>query len=215
MTVENNSDKSLGTAVDLKGLNAKEIWSNLYNKELNCKKNVLEYIAMTKVLKNGNASDQQIQEVYNFIYRSIDEMASTIKPNTMMFLKNELKAQLGRLVHQKDLKPKNRFIEFFVEAYPDGDRKKDFTWVLQDVNKIADEQIWTTLAYINSWGLRDDNRLSLNQKKDILPMIELLVKRNNLKYINSLKSLSQFLRIMQVKIVAEEKGFKVISLIKK
>lgn len=32
-------------------LNAVETWEKLYNKELNCKKHILEYIDITKILK--------------------------------------------------------------------------------------------------------------------------------------------------------------------
>ena len=37
--------------ISLEGFDGKEIWKVLYNKELNCKKNILEYIGITKVLK--------------------------------------------------------------------------------------------------------------------------------------------------------------------
>ena len=37
--------------ISLENLSAEEIWEKLYNKELNCKKNILEYIDITKILK--------------------------------------------------------------------------------------------------------------------------------------------------------------------
>jgi len=210
MNSDVNNKSEVEVQLNLEGLDGKEIWKVLYNKELNCKKNILEYIGITKVLKQGNVTSEQIQDTYNLIYNSIEEMGSTIKTNTVMYLKNQLKAQLGKLVKEKDPKPVNYFIEFFKEAYPANFRKKDFTWVLMDINKITDEQIWTTLAYINRWSLKDkNNKLDDNQKKDIIKMVELLIKRNNIKYVNQVKSLEQFLNILDIKIVAFNDRFKV------
>ena len=196
--------------VSLEGLDAKEMWKVLYNKELNCKKNILEYISITKVLKQRNVTSEQIQDTYNLIYNSIEEMGSAIKTNTIMYLKNQLKSQLGKLVKEKDPKPVNYFIEFFKEAYPANFRKKDFTWVLMDINKISDEQIWTTLTYINRWSLKDkNNKLDENQKRDTLKMVELLINRNNIKYVNQVKSLEKLLNVLNIKIVAFNDRFKV------
>jgi len=197
------SDKN----INLDGLDGKGVWEELYNKELNSKKNILEYIEITKVLKNGDITDEQLQDVYNFIYNSI-EILNNIKVNTSMYLKNQLKAQLGKYVKEKDPKDINYFIEFFKEAYPANSRKKDFTWVLMDINKITEEQIWTTLTYINAWCMKD-NRLNENQKKDIIKMIEKLVNKKNIKYINRVKSLDKLLRILNVKIIAVNDGYKV------
>ena len=137
-------------------------------------------------------------------------MASSIKPNTIMYLKNQLKDQLGKLVKDRDPGSTNEFIEFFKLAYPEGDRRKDFTWVLMDINKIVDEQIWTTIKYINSWCIRDKNRLSVKQKKDIIPMIELILKRNDPKYVHPLKNFTQLQTILKIRIVPAGKGFKVL-----
>ena len=38
------------TKDELEGLTAGEVWETLYNKELDCKKNILEYIDITRVL---------------------------------------------------------------------------------------------------------------------------------------------------------------------
>lgn len=210
MTTEKNNSMNEDMAKRLEGLSAKEIWQELYNKELNTKKTVLEYIEMTRALKHGNATEEQIQDTYNLIYKSIDDMASSIKPNTIMYLKNQLKDQLGKLVKDRDPGATNEFIEFFKLAYPEGDRRKDFTWVLMDINKIVDEQIWTTIKYINSWCIRDKNRLSVKQKKDIIPMIELILKRNDPKYVHPLKNFTQLQTILKIRIVPAGKGFKVL-----
>jgi hypothetical protein len=181
-------------------LDAKSIWSLLYNKELNSKKNILEYIELTKVLKNENISPEQIQDTYNLIYNSIDDLGTIIKINTNMYLKNQLRAQLGKYVKERDPKPINHFLEFFKEAYPENNRRKDFTWVLMDMKKISDEQIWTTLTYINAWCIKG-NKLNESQKKDIIKMIELLISKNNLKYINQLKSLENLRNGLNIKLM--------------
>lgn len=206
-----NSDNKLQIEVtpNLEGLNAKEIFEVLYSKELNSKKNILEYISITKLLKQSNVSRDQIQDTYTFIYNSIDEMGNSIKANTIMYLKNQLKSQLGKYVKEKDPKPMNHFIEFFKEAYPAKFRKKDFTWVLMDINKITEEQIWTTLAYINAWCLINNNRLIQEQKNDIIKMVEILIEKNNIKYINQVKSLSKFLNILNITIINDGNRFKV------
>lgn len=196
----------------LDGLNAEEIWESLYNKELNCKKNILEYIDITKILIKEKAEIYQIESTYNFIYKSIDKMANQIKPNTIMYLQNQLKSQMGKYVSIKDPKIESTFIEFFKEAYPEGNRRKDFTWVLMDINKIADEQIWNTLIYINKECLKNNLRLSNEEKEDIIKMVEKLVNRNNLKYINQVKSLNNLLNILKIKIVDNKDKFKVKKL---
>ncbi len=82
-----------------------------------------------------------------------------------MYLKNSLKSQLGKYVKEKDPKPINNFIEFFKAAYPENSRRKDFTWVLMDINSISEEQAWTTLTYINREFLSNSMELSSAEKK--------------------------------------------------
>lgn len=191
------------------GLQGKEILEVLYNKELSSKKTVLECAEIVKNNKD-NLNEEQLQEVYKIIYKSIEAMNTSVKPNTIMFLKNQLKAILGKLVKEKDPKEINHFIEFFKAAYPAGNRKKDFTWVLMDIRKITDEQIWTTLTYINAWCLQDkNNNLTEAQKEDIIKMAEVLVNRGSLKYINQLKSFSKLQNILKIKIVSTKDKFKV------
>jgi hypothetical protein len=190
-------------------LSALEIWRKLYNKELNCKKHILEYIDITRVLKKENASENQIRDTYNYIYESIEGLKDTIKPNTMMHLKNTLKSQLGKYIKEKDPKPVNYFIEFFKGAYPENKRRKDFTWVLMDIDSITEEQIWTTLTYINRECLNNKLCLSSNQIKDIVEVIEKSVSKNNIKYINKLRSLKQLTDRLNISIVSVGEVFKV------
>lgn len=195
--------------ISLENLSAYEIWEKLYNKELNSKKNILEYIDITKILKKQNIEPEKIQETYNLIYDSIDKMAGEIKPNTIMYLQNELKAQLGKYVVIKEPKVENSFIRFFKEAYPANTRRKDFTWVLMDINKIAEEQIWNTLIHINREYVGKRIRLSNEEKSDIIQMIEKLIKKNNIKYINQIKSLDKLLNNLNIKVVSDKDKFKI------
>lgn len=196
-------------------LSAKELCQKLYNKELNTKKNILEYIELTKVLKEESISSDKVQETYNYIYDSIEKMASEIKPNTMMHLKNQLKSQLGKYVKDKDPKKESPFIKFFKEAYPENNRRKDFTWVLMDINKITEEQIWTTLTHINRECLKNHYKLSDEEKVDIIKMVEKIISKNNIKYVNQVKSLEKLLSVLDIKVVNLKEGFKIKTVQKK
>ncbi|HYE08896.1 MAG TPA: hypothetical protein VEF53_01810 [Patescibacteria group bacterium] len=191
------------------GLTAVEVWEKLYNKELNSKKHILEYIDATRVLKKENASEDQIKDTYKYIYDHIEGLKASIKPNTMMFLKNSLKSQLGKYVKEKDPKPVNHFIEFFKEAYPEDKRRKDFTWVLMDIDSISEEQLWTTLTYINAECLNNNLRLNAGQKKDIVEMIEKSVKKNDIKFINKIRSLRRLNDVLNISIVSVGEACKV------
>jgi ribosomal protein S8 len=192
-----------------KGLTATEIWGRLYNKELNSKNHILEYIDIVRVLKKENASEDQIIDTYNYIYNHIEGLKDRIKPNTMLHLKNNLKSQLGKFVKEKDPKPENHFIEFFKAAYPEDKRRKDFAWVLMDINNISEEQVWTTLTYINRECLNNNLVLSSDQKKDIVEVIDKEVKKNNVKFINKIRSLKQLTDRLGIEIVSTGEVFKI------
>lgn len=203
-----DNDKVINTN-QFETLTALEIWEKLYNKELDCKKNILEYIDMTRVLKKEHASESQIIDTYNYIYEHIEGLKDSIKPNTMMYLKNCLKAQLGKYVIDKDPKPINHFLEFFKAAYPENNRRKDFTWVLMDINRISEEQIWTTLVYINRECLNNDLVLNSSQEKDIVKIIKKLVEMNNIKYINNVRTLKQLTEALGISIINTGETFKI------
>ena len=197
----------MNNEINLQGLNGEEVYNVLYNKELNTKKNVLEYIDALKVLKKAEEVDyDQMQSVYDFVYESINKMHESIKPNTIMYLKNELKKQIGKFVFNKEPDKVNYFIEFFKEAYPVHERRKDFTWVLMDINKISDEQILTTLKYINFCILKGA-RLNEEEKIDILREVKRLVKRKNLHNINDVRSLKALNEALKIKIVSKKDDF--------
>lgn len=199
--------------INIQGLNGEEVWRKLYNKELTTKKNVLEYIDKLRVVKKGDIDYDQMQSIYNFLYEKIEEMHINIKPNTIMFLKNELKKQIGKYVFEKEPNKLNHFIEFFKKAYPPHERRKDFTWVLMDLDKIVDEQIWNTLKYINSYCL-EGGILNEDAKTDIIREVEKLVLRKNLTYINNVRSLEALNKALEIKIISS-KGDYVVKKIKK
>ena len=190
-------------------LNAVETWEELYNKELNCKKHILEYIEIVKILKKENLSDEKIEATYNYIYENIDNLKDSIKPNTMLHLKNTLKTQLGKYVKDKDPNVESQFLEFFRQAYPKNSRRRDFTRVLTDVYSISEDQLWTTLTYINKECLNNNLQLDVIQKADIKDVIKKVVSRNNIKFINNLRSLRQLMDYLKIRIEKEGKGYKV------
>ncbi|AVK51008.1 MAG: hypothetical protein LKH93_22105 [Clostridium beijerinckii] len=198
--------------LSLENLNAEEIWEKLYNKELNCKKNILEYIDIAKILKKGEADPEKIQDTYNFIYDNIEKMSDKVKPNTIMYLQNELKNQFGKYVVEKEPKEEDAFIKFFKEAYPVKDRRKDFTWVMMNINNIVEEQIWTTLIHINREYICQRVKLEAEEKEAIIKMIEKVIKKGNIKYINQIKSLDKVLNNLNIKIVNDKDKFKVKKL---
>ncbi|WP_017212789.1 hypothetical protein [Clostridium beijerinckii] len=198
--------------LSLENLNAEEIWEKLYNKELNCKKNILEYIDIAKILKKGEADPEKIQDTYNFIYDNIEKMSDKVKPNTVMYLQNELKNQFGKYVVEKEPKEEDAFIKFFKEAYPVKDRRKDFTWVMMNINNIVEEQIWTTLIHINREYICKRIKLEAEEKEAIIKMIEKVIKKDNIKYINQIKSLDKVLNNLNIKIVNDKDKFKVKKL---
>jgi hypothetical protein len=198
--------------LSLENLSAEEIWQKLYNKELNCKKNILEYIDVARILKKGEADPEKIQDTYNFIYDNIEKMSDKVKPNTIMYLQNELKNQFGKYVVEKEPKEENAFIKFFREAYPVKDRRKDFTWVMMNINNIVEEQIWTTLIHINREYICKRIKLYAEEKEAIIRMIEKVIEKNNKKYINQIKSLDKLLNNLNIKIVNNSDKFKVKKL---
>lgn len=210
MSDNTNEDIKVEISADLGNLSADQVREMLYNKELNTKKNILEYIDIARKLVKQGASTELLKDTYKMIYDSIQKLGSLVKVNTKVYLINQLKAQLGRYAKEEDVKPVSQFLEFFKKAYPPQKRNKEFTYVLTDINTITDEQIWTTLTYINAWCLKGNN-LSEEQGKEIVKMIEQLVGGKNIKHINNVRSLEKLLTDLNIKIVSTKNGFKVKS----
>ena len=191
---------------ELKNLNSKELLEKLHGKSLETKKDILEYIEKTRILKEEGVPQELIDDTYKLIDESIDSMKSKVKPNTIMFLKNNLKSSLGKLVKEKlENKTESTFIKFFKRAYPEGKRNRNFTYVLMDNSKISAEQIWTTLTYINRQYLKNNLTLSNSEKKEVIGMIQKMLDKKDIKYVNQIKSMDKFLKMLNVKI-KEEKG---------
>ena len=192
---------------NLKELTGKEILNELCGKELNSKKNILEAIEKIKPLAKEGLESDKIQEIYNVIYKSIEEMNTIVKANTIMYLKNQLKSALGKFVENKDPKEMNYFLEFFKEAYPPNNRRVGYTRVINDFSKITNEQIWETLTFINRAVIKAKRRLGEDEKQDIINNINLLAS-GKIEYINQVKSLEKLLNVLNVKVVNYKEGFK-------
>ncbi len=188
-------------------LTAEQTWEKLYGKKLNCKKHILEYIEITRILKTESVSQEKIEETYHYIIESIDGL-SDIKPNTMMHLKNTLNTQLGKFV-KEDPDSINHFIEFFKLAYPEKKRRKEFTMVLMDLSVISADQVWTTLTYINREYISRNVKLTFEQKNDIKDVIKLSVSKNNIKFINKVRSLRQLTDYLRIRIDQTGNNFRV------
>ena len=89
---------------NLKELTGKEILDKLFGKELNSKKNILEVIEIIKPLAKEGLEADKIQEIYTIIYKSIEEMNTIVKANTIMYLKNQLKSDLENMLKIEILK---------------------------------------------------------------------------------------------------------------
>ena len=194
---------------EINELSAVELLEKTYGKKLESKKTVLEYIEIVKILRNPEVNPEKVQETYNLIYNSIDKMNETVKPNTIMFLMNALKAQLGKFVADKDPKKEHGFIKFFKMAYPAKMRGKGFTRVLMNINNITDEQIWTTLTYINRGYIKRELTLTAEDKVAIKEMVGKLVAKNNIKYVNQVKSMEKILSALNIKVINVDGKFKI------
>lgn len=189
-------------------MTGKEILNEIYEKELNSKKNILEAIEKVKPIAKEELESDKIQEIYTIIYKSIEEMNTIVKANTIMYLKNQLKSALGKFVENKDPKEMNYFLEFFKEAYPPNNRRVGYTRVINDFSKITNEQIWETLTFINRAVIKNKRRLAEDEKQDIIKNINSLLASGKIEYINQVKSLEKLLNVLNVKVISYKEGFK-------
>lgn len=192
---------------ELNKLSAEELLEVTYGKKLESKKAILEYIEIVKILKNPEIKEDKIQETYNLIYTCIDKMNDTVKPNTVLYLMNALKSQLGKYVTNKDPKLEHGFIKYFKQAYPAKMRGKGFTRVLMNINNITDEQIWTTITYINRGYIKRELFLTSDDKVAIKEMVSKLVAKNNIKYVNQVKSMEKLLNAINARVVVVDNKF--------
>lgn len=194
----------------LQGLTAEAIFEQVgEGKALNTKKNLLDYMdKMRELCKNGSLDEKQAQEVYEFIEKNIMAMGEVVKANTIVYLKNELKLKLGKFAKATATKD-NAFVNFFKQTYDSAVKTKEYTWVLADVTKIKEQQILDTLKTINTYCFK--SRLTADEKKDIYPMIERIVDTQNVRLINQVRSMEGIRKAFRIKIVEENKRFKIIK----
>ena len=202
---ENNLESNLNK------LRGKEILEQAFGKELNSKKSILEAIEAIKHLAKNGLDGEKMQEVYTIIYKSIEEMNTLVKANTIMYLKNQLKSGLGKYVSNKDPQEVNHFLDFFKAAYPANNRRVGYTRVINDFSKITNEQVWETLTFINRIVIKTKRRLSEDEKQDIIKNINNLLKSGKIEYINQVKSLEKLLIVLNVKVISYKDGFKLES----
>lgn len=201
------SEKEDLEGTSLEGMKAREVWQACYNQELKSKKCILEYMERVKMLAKDKISPGQAQEAYLFIESHIEDIKSSVKPNTVLQLKKELQGKLGKFAPTNQKESENRFLKFFKEAYPKNKRYKEYTWVLMDLSKINDEQILHTLKYINGWCFK--HKLNREEKKDIIPFVQKLVSKGQLKYINQIRSLEGLNKGLGIKVIQLEDRFDV------
>lgn len=194
--------------INLNELTGEEILKSIYGKELTSKKNILEVIDILKPLAKESLSSEKMQEVYTLIYKSIENMNTIVKANTIMYLKNQLKSGVGKYVENKDPKEINYFLEFFKDAYPPNNRRIGYTRVINDFSKITEEQIWETLTFINRTVIKTKRRLGEEEKEDIINNINKLLAGGRIEYINQVKSLEKLLNVLNVKVVNNKDRFK-------
>ena len=194
--------------INLNELTGEEILKSIYGKELTSKKSILEVIDILKPLAKESLSSEKMQEVYTIIYKSIENMNTVVKANTIMYLKNQLKSGVGKYVENKDPKEINYFLEFFKDAYPPNNRRIGYTRVVNDFSKITEEQIWETLTFINRTVIKTKRRLGEEEKEEIIKNINKLLLGGRIEYINQVKSLEKLLNVLNVKVVSNKEGFK-------
>ncbi len=197
------------TINEINEISAEELLERAYGKSLESKKTVLEYIEIVKVLRNPQVNEDKVQETYNLIYDSIDKMNGKVKPNTVIYLMNALKSQLGKLVRDKDPKKEHGFIKYFKLAYPAKIRGKGFTRVLANINNITDEQIWNTITYINRGYIKREIYLTGEDKIAIKEMVGKLVEKSNIKYVNQVKSMEKLMSALDIKVINVDGKFKI------
>jgi hypothetical protein len=161
---------------------------NLCEKELSTKKSILEHIEMVRKISIDTFESQQWQEIYNYIYVNIEKQKEKVKPNTVHFLKNALKAALAKRVEELEPIEEDPFIMFLKEAYPEKERGKDFLFALADHTKMRDDQILTTLKYISN-EMQDGYCMDSRVRTAVKDKIGLLVDRRNIKALKQIKSL--------------------------
>lgn len=192
--------------LNFEGLSAGAIFETLGAAPLNTKKNILEYIEVIRKLSKETLTVEQVEESYELIEKKIMEMGESVKPNTIVFLKNELRKALGKFVIAKA--NENAFLKFFKQTYEEEKKDKAYTFVLADLTSIREQQILDTLKTINTYCF--NTKLTGSEMKDIRPMIERIVDTQNVRLINQLRSMEGIRKAFRIRVVEEKGKFKIV-----
>lgn len=187
-------------------LSAEELFNQLGGAALNTKKNILEYIESIRKLAKNDLSAEQIKETYEFIDEHIEALGSSIKVNTMVYLKNELRNKLGKFTPENK-RQDNAFLEFYKKTFEKEVKTKEYTWALVDLSRINEKSVLETLKSINTYALK--NKLTPKEKEDIMPMIKRVVDTQNLRLINQIRSMEGIRKAFRIKIVEVNKRFEI------
>lgn len=188
------------------GLSAEEIFKTLGGKPLQTKKSILEYIETIRKLAKSELTQEQVKESYLFIDVQIEALASDIKVNTMVYLKNELRNKLGKFAPENKSED-STFIKFYKQTFEDQVKTKEYTWALMDLSKLSEANIIETLKTINTYALK--TKLTSKEKEDIFPMIKRVVDSQNLRLINQLRSMEGLRNAFCIRIIEVNKRFEI------
>lgn len=78
-----------------------------------------------------------------------------------------------------------------------------------NINNITDEQIWTTITYINKAYIKRELFLTGEDKIAIKEMVGKLVAKNNIKYVNQVKSMEKLMSALGVRVINADGKFKI------
>lgn len=174
------------------------------NKPLTTKKSILEAIeAVHQKAKAQLLSEEEVQVLYKQISTNIE--ALDIKVNTMVYLKDTLRTNLGKFISQKE--EENAFVRFYKQTYKTQIKTKDYTYNLVDLSRLKIEAVLETLKTVNTYGLK--HKLSEKEKADILPMIERIVDTQKVYLINQLRSMEGIRKNFKIRIIENNKRFEI------
>ena len=78
-----------------------------------------------------------------------------------------------------------------------------------NINNITDEQIWTTITYINKAYIKRELFLTGEDKIAIKEMVGKLVAKNNIKDVNQVKSMEKLMSALGVRVINVDGKFKI------
>lgn len=168
------------------------------------KKSILEAIEATRQkAKMQQLSEAEVQTIYHQIDESIKTL--NIKVNTMVYLKDKLRTDLGKYISQKE--EDNAFVRFYKQTFQNQVKTKVYTYSLIDLSRLKIEAVLATLKTVNTYGLK--HKLTDKEKADIMPMIERVVDTQKVHLINQLRSMEGIRKNFKIRIVENDKRFEI------